>query len=63
MLDILDPSEDDAKLHVTLIINGHADAVAREVSRMPSPVLRDYTMIVLNLLATVKSEELANHSE
>jgi hypothetical protein len=60
MPDILNPTIEDAKLHVTMIIDGHSDIVAREIDRMPSPVLREYTKLVINLLATVKANELQN---
>lgn len=55
MLDILNPSEDDIKLLTALIADGHADVTANYVGRLPTPVLRQFAMLALSLLAEVKS--------
>jgi hypothetical protein len=54
-MDPLNPTIDDVKLHVSLMVNGHADIVNAEIDRLAMPALRQYAGLVIDLLADVKT--------
>ena len=60
MFNPLDPTIDDVKLHTTLLVDGYTDIVDAELAKMPTPALRQYARLAINLLATVKANELQN---